>query len=781
MIGNYLRLAFRNMLRQKSYSFINIAGLAIGMACTILILLWVRDELSYDRFHEHVDRIYRINKTYQMGTETSYNQSTPYPLAEAAKTYVPEIANSTKNYTSRSLVRYKDKVFNENWVCLADSVFFNIFSFKFIKGEAHAALANPRSIVLTETMAQKYFGTDDAMGKTLTINNRDDYTVTGILQNIPSNTEFPYDFFMSITPISGSEEENKDSWESHYLETWVLLHQGANPSDVETKLTAIVKERLDTEQVALKLQPLTKIHLYSIEGKGTRVKYVYFFSLIAFLILAIACINFMNLATARSSKRAKEIGLRKVAGATRTQLASQFLGESFLFSIIAMLVAAFLVELLQPIFNNLTGKHLAINMLDAKFLLGLVAIVTVSGVFSGIYPSIVLSSFEPAKALKGSKNRDLFGAYFRRGLVIIQFSLSIILMIATGIIYSQMKYIQNKDTGFDKENLVYLSLNQEFNQHYDNVKNELLQNPDILGVTRSSSLPSEIWSIVRGIVWEGKQTEEGAAFSFAAVDYDFFEMLDMKMADGRGFSKEFPSDSINYVFNEKAIKIMSMESPVGKRFALNEDETGTIIGVVKDFHSLPLNYEIEPLMVLWAPDYYRYALVKISGNDIKNTIAYLEKTWNKFAPDYPFEYHFLDERFEKVYRDERCAEKLIGYFVILTVGISCLGLFGLALFTAEQRTKEIGVRKVLGATVSGIVRLLSKEFMILVVIANGVAFPIAYYVMNRWLSEFAYRTNIRIEVFLLAAFLSLSIALSTVIFQSLKAALANPVDSLRNE
>jgi ABC-type antimicrobial peptide transport system permease subunit len=747
------------------------------MACVILILLWVQDELSYNQFHENVDEIFRVNKEYKIGTETGFNPSTPYPLARAVKEKFAEIKDAVKFYRNTSLVKYGENKFNERRVCFTDSSFFNIFTCQFIKGNPETALVNPNSIVITQSMARKYFGDIDPVGKVLTLNNRDEFIISAVIDDMPLNSDLQFDFFVPIS--SATRPDDLDNWGSHYLRTYVLLHKNTNVDGLEQQLSTLIRERLPEEHISLKLQALNRLHLYTISGEKEGMKYVYFFSIIALFILIIACINFINLSTARSTKRAKEIGLRKVIGAERVQIIRQFYGESIIFIVIAFIVALGLVEFILPAFNNLTGKQLSINYNNHYLIAGFLFIGIFTSLLSGSYPALFLSSFQPVKVLKGTLSRVSKGASFRRVLVIIQFSLSIILMIGTGVIYSQLKYIKDKDVGYDKENLLYIRMNRDIRENFDHFKNELLQHSDIVGMARVSELPTEIWSIMRGITWEGKESEEGAAFGFAAIDHDFIETLNMEMVQGRDFSIQFPTDTANYIFNEKAISVMGMENPVGKRFSFDEDDKGTIIGVIKDFNFLPLTYEMEPLVLRILPDFYRQVIIKIRSNNIAKTIRYVNEVWEKNAPEYPFEYHFLDEQFDRMYGNELRMEKIFRYFVTLAVFISCLGLLGLASFVNEQRTKEIGIRKVLGASVFGVIFLLSKEFTKWVLLSNIIAWPVAWFIMNRWLQNFAYRIEIGIWIFVLSGMLALLIALLTVSYQAIKAAVANPVKALR--
>jgi len=605
MIKNFLKIAIRNIYRNKSISLINLAGLSIGITCCILLLLWVNNELSYENFHSNRDNIYRINKKYLMGSEASFNRTTPFPLASAVKSDFAQVKDAAKIWRQQVLLKYEDKIFTERRVGYTESSFFNIFSFRFIKGTPENVFSTPNSIVITEAIQQKYFSSDDPIGKILTIDNRHEYTVTGVIENVPSNSDLRYDMFVLIS--AATVEREKDNWGSHWLQTFILLEDNTKTEELEAGFSEMIKERLPEEKISLILQPLKNIHLYAVNGEPQGMKYVYFFSMIAFFILTIACINYINLSTARSVKRFKESGIYKVMGANRFQIAGQFFIESVLYIFISLIIAAFLTELVRPVFIEITGKNLAIEFSNPKIVLILSIFALIIGIISGLYPAVMLSASQPASVLKGLNTQKGRGKKnFRKALVVFQFSLSIFLIIGTFIVYTQLQYIQTKNMGYTKDNILYLFLNSDITKNYDAIKNELLQNPEIINVTKSSELPTEIYSIVRGITWEGKETDEGAAFGFAAVGYDFFKTMDMKMVEGREFSKEFAADSANYIFNEKAIATMGMVSPIGKNFTLDEDEKGTIVGVVKDFHALPFTYEIEPMVFLLMPDYYRY-------------------------------------------------------------------------------------------------------------------------------------------------------------------------------
>jgi len=780
LIWNTIKVALRKMRRQKSYSLINIIGLSLGMACCLLIMFWVRDELSFDRFHNGADRIFRINKQYPLGTEIQTNPSTPFPLAQAVKSAYAEIEEATVFFRRTAIVRYQDKTFTEQALCITDPTFFKVFPFAFRQGDADAALEHPGTMVITERTAARYFSGQDPIGKVLTLDATRAFTVMGVIEDIPANSLFQFDMFLPAAAMS--DPERLESWGSHYCSTYVRLQTHAKPKALETKFSGLIKDRLPEEKIDLILQPLTKIHLYAADGNPAGMKYVYFFSLIAVFILAIACINFINLSTARSEKRAKEVGLRKVVGANRAQIIRQFFGESTIFTLIALIAAFILIMSLQTAFNTLTGKSLNFSSLGWDMLGALAAVAVFTGILAGSYPALVLSSFQPAKVLLGMGGQRPSGKNFRKILVILQFSLTTILIIGTGVIASQIRFIRTTNSGYDAENVFFLGMNDEVQKNFEVFKNELLQIPDILGVSRTSELPGEIWSIKRGIRWEGMNSSQGAAFGYLSIDHDFLEAMKMKLVHGENFRSESESEATNVIVNEFAVQLMGMKDPIGKTFTPDREIKWTIIGVVKDFHSLSYQYAIEPVVIVLNPDNYQRILVRIRPEgDTKVTMSRIEAVWGKTAQGFPFEYRFLNERFGLNYAEELRAGKLFKYFVILAIIISGLGLLGLAAFTAEQKTKEIGIRKILGASVSEVMILLVKEFMKWVLLANLIAWPAAFFIMNGWLRNFAYRTELGLPLFLGATILSFGIALLTVSAQAIKAARANPVISLRHE
>jgi putative ABC transport system permease protein len=779
---SHMKVAVRKMRKQKAYSLINTIGLALGMTCSFLIFFWVQDELGYNRFHEKADELFRVNKKYQIGGETQYNSSTPFPLARALRENIPEVIDATCFQRIRALISFgdiEDNVFSERRVCMVDPSFFKVFTFPAVKGDPAEALAEPDSIVLTESAADKYFGVEDPIGKTLTLDHDKDFVVKGVIADIPPASDLRFDLFVPVSRMI--DPELLEGWGDHYVMTFVLLQEGTIPLDVEKKLSKLIQEKLPEEQISLTLQPLGNIHLYSEDGSEQGMKFIRIFSIVALFILIIACINYINLSTARSEKRAREVGLRKVVGARRMQIAWQFFAESVLFTLIALCIALLLIQLLEGVFHDLTGKTLVLADFKPGFILGLLLITGFTGLAAGVYPALVLSSFKPARALRDGPDRLGRKASFRKTLVVVQVALSIMLLISLGVIEKQLRYIRSRDLGFDKDGVLFMRMTGGLQKNYEAFRNELLQNPGVAAVARTFQPPGEMSAIARGIRWEGMEAGESAAFGYIPVDYDTMDLLDMKIVQGRKFSREFSADDDStFILNEKAVEAMGLKDPIGKPFSLTSS-TGTIVGVVKDFHSMPLNYGIEPVVLLIDPDYYSLILVKIRPGDPRAAISGVEAAWKKFAPGFPLEYHFLDERFELYYAPEILAGKLFRTFALLAIFISCLGLLGLSAFMAEQKTKEIGIRKALGASVPRIVLLLTKQFLLWVVLANFVAWPVAYLAMRNWLNNYPFRTTLGLPLFLLSAAAALLITMFTVSFQAVRAARVNPVDSLRYE
>ncbi|MGD9345817.1 MAG: ABC transporter permease [Candidatus Aminicenantes bacterium] len=793
MVKNYLKITIRNIKKHKGYSFINISGLAVGMACCILILLWVKDELSYDRFHENVDTIYRV-------TEHQYNSSgdyfpvavTPWPLAEALKNDFPEVIESTRlRILAGLLVSYKEKKFYERDLVAADPSFLKMFSFPLLEGDRTTALTEPNTILITEDAAGRYFGTEDPIGKILTFHNTYDFKVTGVLEDVPHNSHIQFDFLL---PFESTLREFgwTDSWGTNNYTTYIQIADNASLQHISAKISEYLKKINEQTRTKLVLQPLTDIHLhsdYAIDLYGhteNTAIYVYAFSAIALFVLLIACINFMNLSTARSEKRSKEVGLRKVVGASRLNIISQFYGESLFLTLISFVSAIVLVYLLLPVFNNVSGKLLAFDsMREPVILIGLIGLMLITGIVSGSYPALVQSSFKPVDSIKGivRKASSRPGkSLFRRTLVVTQFTLSIMLIVGTLIVHKQIHYMLGKKLGYEKESMVYFVKRANVRSQYDAFKSELLSDPNITGVTASSDVPTYTVHSTSAFSWEGKDPETNFLIHQFSVDYNYIKTFNMNIIAGRDFSKDFPVDAStqSFIVNETAVKAMALENPIGSKFMLYRN-SGQIVGVVADFHFKSLQKEIEPLVLRIEPQRDSYVFVKFKSGKAKEVIASVTKVYNQFNPDFPLRYTFLDEEVERLYNSEQKTKTIFNYFTFVAIFIASLGLFGLASYMAQQKTKEIGIRKVLGASILNIVTNLSREFVFLVCVANAIAWPLAYLAMNEWLHNFAYRIKMDPFLFIYAGLVSTLLALLTVSYHTIKSALVNPVNSIRYE
>jgi putative ABC transport system permease protein len=804
MFKNYLKIAFRNILKHKVYSFINITGLAIGIACSILIFLWVKDELSYDRYHEKAEQIYRLVFKGRIGNADVNYPHSPSPMGNVLVKEFPEVLQSTKLLpTWRVVIHYKEKHFNEEHLFFTDSSIFDLFTFPLIQGDPKTALTQPNSIVITKSAAKKYFGDENPMGKKLKLGDNATYEITGIAKDVPQNSHFHFNCLASIITLNVGR--NPD-WADMEYYTYIVLQKGYSKARLEAKFPGMIRKYLvprvldgmgisydeflsKGNSIRFLLQPLIGIHLHShLEGEleaNTDVKYIYIFSIIALFILIIACINFMNLATARFAERSKEVGIRKVLGSIRSQLVGQFLVESIMLSFFAVLLAIFLIECTLPFFNNFTGKQLDLRYLSNWFVLPAFICTTLFvGIVAGSYPAFFLASFKPIKVLKGPLNEKIFSRtpFLRNILVVFQFSISIILLVGTFVVSSQMEYVRDKELGFTKNNVVVITGAEVIGQQREAFKNELLQDSNVFCASASFHIPGKAFSSY-SFEPEGVPGDAGNIYQLKVCqsDFDYVRTLKLKMAEGRFFSCNHPNDANSIIINESAARRFGWKDPVGKRIS-SGNRHFTVIGVIKNFHFESLHQEIRPLVILHLRENPAdYISVRINTENIKKTLAFLENKWKKFVPDRPFDYFFLEDGLNKLYSQEKRSGQLFGIFCTLAVFIACLGLFGLASFTAEQKTKEIGVRKVLGANGYNIVLLLTKEFTKWIITANVVAWPIAYFVMNKWLQNFAYRTNMRISIFILSGLLAFVIALITVSYQSIKAAIANPVDTLKYE
>jgi len=776
MSRNYIKIAIRNFLRQKGYTFINIAGLAIGIACCILIMLWVQDELSYDRFHENAEDLY-------VATFSNGSIVTPTALSDYLKAEYPEVIHTSRySGQGRNLLKYKDKEIYEEAGIMVDPDFLKMFTVRFLKGDPETALDDPNSILLSEQVALKLFGTSDPIGQTLTYNTSLDMKVSGVFKNYPANSHMRFRYLIP-TALAMKYNENYNMWDRNNIQTYVHLQKDTPVHSVDEKISDVVERHRPQDQRALSLQPITRLHLNPFMHPDVPLMYLCLFSAMAFFILLIACINFINLTTARSSNRAKEVGIRKTVGACRSNLVRQFFGESLILTLVASGAGIGLVFLFLPLFNNLTGKTFTWEyLIQQTIVLGIFGIIFLAVIIAGSYPALLLSRFQTVKVLKGKQMTSTKGGLFRKALVVLQFSLSILLILGTLMIFRQVHYLRERDVGYDRDNIVYFGIGTRFRQNIDTIKTELLSNPDVLNVTLTNIAPYR-WNTNAGfgdVYWEGK-THQQVKMVMTSVDYDFLETFGLQMNQGRFFSKEFSTDASDaYVVNQAAVRAMEMDDPIGKELKV-WDLSKRIIGVVEDYHFESLHNKIIPMAMRIDPNGYSQACVRISPHRIPGTLAFLETKWKEIYPEYPFEYRFLDETIQNQYRSEQATGKIVTVFTIFALFISCLGIFGLSSYTAEQRTKEIGVRKVLGATVSSIVKHISKEFVVLVTIANIIIWPMAYFIMSRWLENFAYRITIGWWTFVLTGLAVLAVSLLTVSWQIIRAATANPVDSLRYE
>ena len=800
MFKNYLKIAFRNVKKHKAYAFINIAGLAIGMACCILIISFIATELSYDRFHKNADRIYRQGLDANLGGNQILMPISTAPAAPAFVQDYPEILDAVRIRPMRNVfIKDRDLEFFEENVVLADNSIFNIFTFPMIMGDPQSALKTAYSMVMTEDTAKKYFGDEDPLGKILKVDNQFDYTVTGVVKNVPKNSHFTFDILCSFESLYAQNREAMEVWLSFNLYTYVLLQENIDPKELENKFPALVDQHMGTTLKAIGgeinffLQPLTKIHLHShmeneIEANSD-IAYIYIFAAIALFILIIACINFMNLATARSALRAREVGIRKVIGAERKELIRQFLGESLIYSLFSMLVAIGLAHLVLPVFSSLSGRNLSIDYFGMPWLIpGIIGMILFVGFAAGSYPALFLSSFQPVKVLKGRLKAGAANSRFRSILVVGQFVISIGLIISTGVILNQLRFMKNKNLGFEKGNvLVVRTSDGPARESIDSIKQEFKKVPGVLSAGLTSQLPGREANI-SPFVPEGFSATEAQLMKSIDIDQDFIPTMGITVTAGRNFSTEFGTDTSDaIIINEAAARKFGWADPIGKKIENFsgeeiEDRTArTVIGVIKNIHMSSLHSLIMPLYINNESDDLDNIAIRINSNNVSGTIDNLRSKWRELYPNQSFDYYFLDDSLATLYESEGRLSQIFSSFTLFAIFIACLGLFGMASFTAEQRTKEIGIRKVLGASVSGVVVLLAKDFLKLVLFANIIAWPIAYLAMNKWTQGFSYQAGIGVWMFVLTGVLAGVIALLTVSFQSIKAALSHPINAIKYE
>jgi len=795
MFKNYLTTAIRSLKRYKLFTVLNVFGLASGMACSILILLWVQDERSYDQFNDNAPQLYRLTDNVS-GTDAAV---TPLPMAEALKRQLPVVKNYARLVALHSMVTVDKRKFDEKNIFYADPSFLQMFSYPLLQGNKATVLSRPDAAVITVDMAKKYFGDVNAVGKVIHIDDDitpHNYIVTGILKNIPHNSHLKFGILLPLITYEKTSNYNMNApqeWGNYLVYTYLQMDDrfkstAANINAFEKQVNEFHSANDPTHTKTLyTMQPLTDIHLHShylldVDGQGNAL-YASIFSIVAIFILVIACINFMNLSTALAGQRSKEVGLRKTIGALRFQLIIQFLGESLLVAFISLVIGVAIAWVLLPLFNDLSSKNITVNLWDAKIIGSLFGIAVLVGLISGSYPAFFLSSFNPAKVLKGMKIAGSQKAFLRNGLVVLQFAISVILMVSTLVVNDQLKFIQNRDMGYNKENLMYIQMPQvgDLQNNYTALKAALSQNTAIKNFTLIEHLPTDLTTGTTDVQWSGKDPNLQTIFPHIGADGNFIKTFGMHIIAGRAFDDNSTADKSNYLVNETALKIMGMTptSAVGKKISMN-GHPGEIIGVVKDFNFKPVQQGIQPLILRYTKQ-GGFAVIRTSPADMQQVIMKLKEVFQSVYKDYPFSYAFVDQDLSKLYIAEQRMGKLFNVFSVVSIIISCLGLFGLATFATQRRIKEIGVRRVLGASAAGIVSMLAKDFVKLVFAALLVAFPLAWWMMSKWLDNYVYRIHISWWMFALAGVMALVIAFLTISYQSVKAALANPVKSLRTE
>lgn len=793
MIKNYFKIAWRNISRNKVFSAINILGLALGITCSLLIMFWVNDERAVDGFHANGKQLFQVYERQFFDGKVEAGYSTQGILAEELKRVIPEIAFSSGfDYTAApgtmNTFEAGGKLMKMNGF-YAGADFLSMFSYPLLRGKASTALTAPEAIAISRRMAEQFFGSaEKAMGQSIQFDTKENLQITAVFDNLPANSSQQFDFLRSWAAFMKENERWVHNWGNTSPATFVQLRKDADPAKVQAKIKDFIyryqpKEKSSVTELGLQSYPETYLHSSFKNGQvdGGRIEYVRLFTIVAVFILLIACINFMNLSTARAGKRAKEVGLRKVIGALRSSLVLQFTGEALLLTFLALCLALAATTLLLPLFNTLSGKQLSMPVTSGRFWALLAGLLLLTGITAGSYPAFFLSALKPVRVLKGTLKFSRGAGFFRQALVVFQFSLSIALMVGMMVIYRQVNYIQTKNLGYDRENLLYIPIEGELVKNYQLFKQEAMQVPGVLNISKMRNSPTVIEHHNTSISWPGKDPNLMLPFADAIVGYDFVKTLKLSMAEGRDFSREFGNDSADFILNETAAKRMGFQQALGQDVNWGGHK-GKVIGVLKDFHFSSMHQSIEPL-ILHLDESWSWGtiMIRTQAGKTAETLAGLKKIYTGLNPKFPFTYQFSDQAFARLYQSESMVSSISRYFAFLAIFISCLGLFGLASFTAEQRTKEVGVRKVLGASVNDIVLLFSGSFLKPVAVAMLIAFPLSWLAMQQWLQHFAYKINISWWVFALVALATICIALFTVSFQSIKAALGNPVKSLRSE
>jgi putative ABC transport system permease protein len=790
MLKNLFKTALRHILKHFGYSVLNILGLTMGIASALFLIIYVTDEISYDRYHEKADRIYRVSSKISEPDDQFTWIVAQIPFGPQVVKDYPEVQSFVRFIPfNRTLFKYENNEFNEDRFFYVDSTLFDIFSYKVLKGEVKSALTDPKKIILTEKIATKYFGNTDPVGKSL-IAGTNSYEVTGVIEDVPTNSHFRFDALLSRNNLP----KQIGNWGNFGVATYLLFPENFDVKAFEKKMQGMYDAYMKTIfeamkiKIEYKLEPITRIHLYSTNANEPEptgsITYVYIFGIVAVFLILIAAMNYMNLATARSARRAREVGLRKVVGSRRAPLVMQFLSESVIFTVISLIISLILVVVLLPTFNNLAGKSFDISIiLSPAIIVSFIGVIILVGVVGGSYPAFFLSRFSPVTVLKGVITQGSAGNLFRKILVVLQFTISVIMIICTLVVFRQLNFMKTMDQGFDQTNVLSLQLNnQSMIRKYPTIKQALLENTNIKYVTSTNTPVGE----GSGKVIFNVETDQGMVqkgVNFTVVDYDFIETLGIKMASGRNFQKDMPSDTLrSVVVNETFVNRMGWKEPIGKKVELGDSNTvrARVIGVMKDYHQTGMYNGIESLLLVYRSN-TNVIYIKINDENKQGTISFIESKWREIFPDQPFTYTFLSERFKRQFQADEKRGKIFTMFTILAILIACLGLFGLASYMVEQRTKEIGIRKVFGANESKILRLISKDFLILVSIAIVIAFPVSYYFMLQWLQNYVYKSKVGVPLFLIAGLLTIVITFITISYKAYQASVMNPANSLKTE
>lgn len=787
MLKNFFVITIRSFFRQKFYSFINVLGLTSGLACTLFIYLWINDEVSKDKFHADINQIYQVVTNLKWDGETITWENTPGPLAEEIKSSIPEVKAVSRTWDAgqETLLVGEKNFFEKGYY--ADPEFFQIFSFPVSKGNGVKPLQAKSDIAISKRLAQKLFGDEDPIGKTIRIRNQYDQKVTAVFEDIKENSSLKFDF---VIPFDVHKDFREQSWDNADYNLYVELNDpqhvasaSANINLMVDKITVKEDTNADKDQVNFYLQPFREHYLNATFENGVpsggRIKYVQIFSVVALFILVIACINFMNMATAKAVNRAKEVGVRKVIGAQRGSLILQFIGESIMISFISMILAVGIVHLLLPFFNLLVAKQISIHVWDGQFIFIVVGVVLTSGILAGSYPAFFLSSFRPSQVLKGNSTAVLSGTTLRKGLVVFQFSLTVILIASSLVVYNQIEYIRSKNIGYDRESVLSFNLRGGAARQFESFKQDALQSPSIKMISKANSSLVQIANQNNSVDWPGKSEDSRIFFRTVVVDYDFAETMGLTLQQGRFFKREF-NDTASFIVTAQAVEVMGLKDPIGQEIT-QWGNKGKIVGVVNDFHGRSLHEKLDPIVLMCKPDWTWNVVVRFDAGKTQEAITHLETLSKKYNPQYEFAYSFLDDDFEKLYDNERVTGSLALSFTIMAIVISGLGLLGLAAYTAERKRKEISIRKTMGASIFGIVTMMSTDFVKLSIVAALIGCPAAWYLMTKFLESYAYHTDLGWGLFVLTACCVLLISLITVIFQVAKAAVANPIDALRNE